>query len=75
MPDIGIPERVVDLLPGALLISALVVLARELSRGSGRDVRTPWVLSAVAAIILANLLWPWQSMDPYSSEVQQPRRP
>lgn len=56
MPHMGMPERVVDLLPGALLIFAVVVLACELSRSSGRDVRTPWALSAVAAIILAKLL-------------------
>ncbi|WP_392753762.1 hypothetical protein [Streptomyces sp. LN590] len=58
MPHIGTPELVVDLLPGALLMFATVVLVKELSRGKGRDVRTPWLLSAVAAIILAKLLWP-----------------
>ncbi|WP_327420429.1 hypothetical protein OG612_38180 [Streptomyces sp. NBC_01527] len=56
MPHIGIPDPVVDLLPGVLLMFALVVLIRALSRGAGRDVRTPWLLSAVAAIILAKLL-------------------
>ncbi|MFB6706465.1 hypothetical protein ACFCW6_17350 [Streptomyces sp. NPDC056333] len=58
MPHIGIPELVVDLLPGALLMFATVVLIKELSRGTGRDARKPWLLSAVAAIILAKLLWP-----------------
>ncbi|MET7552055.1 hypothetical protein ABZS95_41585 [Streptomyces sp. NPDC005479] len=58
MPHIGIPELVVDLLPGALLMFATVVLVKDLSRGTGRDVRNPWLLSAVAAIILAKLLWP-----------------
>ncbi|WP_406296413.1 hypothetical protein [Streptomyces sp. NBC_00624] len=58
MPHIGIPELVVDLLPGALLMFATVVLAKELSRGTGRDVRKRWLLPAVAAIILAKLLWP-----------------
>ncbi|MFF7577552.1 hypothetical protein ACFZBE_21620 [Streptomyces sp. NPDC008061] len=56
MPHVGIPEPVVDLLPGVLLMFALVVLIRALSPGAGRDVRTPWLLSAVAAIILAKLL-------------------
>ncbi|MEU8648534.1 hypothetical protein [Streptomyces sp. NPDC048737] len=58
MPRIGIPEPVVDLLPGALLMFALVVLIREMSRGAGRGIRKPWLLSAVAAITLAKLLWP-----------------
>ncbi|WP_411087488.1 hypothetical protein [Streptomyces sp. 061-3] len=59
MPHIGIPEPVVDLLPGALLMFALVVLIRELDRDAvGRGVRKPWFLSAVAAIILAKLLRP-----------------
>ncbi|MGW1489965.1 hypothetical protein [Streptomyces sp. NPDC002402] len=57
MPHIGIPEPVVDLLPGALLVFALVVLIRELERAAGRGVRKPWFFSAVAAIILAKLLW------------------
>ncbi|MFF0594358.1 hypothetical protein [Streptomyces antibioticus] len=56
MPHMRIPEPVVDLLPGALLMFALVVLIRELSRGAGRGIRMPWLLSAVAAIILAELL-------------------
>ncbi|MEU6706603.1 hypothetical protein [Streptomyces wuyuanensis] len=59
MPHMGIPDLVVDLLPGALLMFALVVLIRELNADAvGRGVRKPWFFSAVAAIILAKLLWP-----------------
>ncbi|WP_033324874.1 hypothetical protein [Streptomyces yerevanensis] len=59
MPHMGIPESVVDLLPGALLMFALVVLIRELSRDAVvRSIRKPWLFSAVAAIILAKLLRP-----------------
>ncbi|MFI2368473.1 hypothetical protein [Streptomyces sp. NPDC018833] len=54
-----IPEPVIDLLPGALLMFALVVLIRELDRDVVvRGVRKPWFFSAVAAIVLARLLWP-----------------
>jgi hypothetical protein len=59
MPHIGFPELVVDLLPGALLMFALLVLIRELDRDAvARGVRKPWFFSAVAAIVLAKLLWP-----------------
>ncbi|MGW1541540.1 hypothetical protein ACWCPM_15115 [Streptomyces sp. NPDC002309] len=58
MLHIDVPDPVVDLLPGALLLFALVVLIWEFARSSGREVRKPWLLSAVAAIIIAEVLWP-----------------